>query len=118
MNFTLVTSLLIFIQGCSMSQHPVPKFALTHPQETSKYIYGVGISSNYLQAKARALNDISTQIKLEIRSISSINKSTSSHNTHVSENITLLTSRKVNNYTILHDKLVNKSYYILIRYEK
>lgn len=100
------------------TKQPTPSFAIEHPKETTTHIYGVGIANNYLQAKARALNDISTQIKIEVRSISSIERSSENKESKVSENITMLTSKKVSNYTILKEKLVNEKYYMLIRYNK
>lgn len=97
---------------------PIPSFAKKHPVSSSTIIYGVGVSSSYLNAKANALNDIATQLKLEVRSITSVNKSTKNEQSTISENITMLTNKKIQNYTIVEDKIANNKHYILIKYLK
>ena len=101
----------------SKEREPLPSYALVHPQITEAFIYGIGSGKNFLEAKSKALNDISTQLSSDVRSITSVHKNTATGTTS-DQQITLLTKRLITNYTILDESHVNGEVYLLIGYKR
>jgi hypothetical protein len=96
---------------------PLPGYVLEHPQTTNNMVYGVGNGKNFLEAKTKALNDIATQLASDVRSITSVHKNTSEGTTS-DQQITVLTKRLIENYTIVDESHVNGEVYLLITYAR
>jgi hypothetical protein len=96
---------------------PLPYYALEHPLMTNDIVYGVGNGKNFLEAKTKALNDIATQLASDVRSITSVHKNTNQGTTS-DQQITVLTKRLIENYTVLNESHVNGEVYLLINYKK
>lgn len=99
------------------SRDPLPSYALEHPLITESNVYGVGNGRNFLEAKTKALNDISTQLKSNVRSITSVHKSSNTDLTNTDQQITVLTKRQIQNYKIIDESHANDVTYILIEYK-
>lgn len=96
---------------------PLPHYAVEHPLMTNEIVYGVGNGKNFLEAKTKALNDIATQLVSDVRSITSVHKNTNLGTTS-DQQITVLTKRLIENYTVLNESHVNGEVYLLINYKK
>lgn len=96
---------------------PLPHYALEHPLMNKNIVYGVGSGKNFLEAKTKAINDIATQINSDVRSITSVHKNTNERTTS-DQQITVLTKRQINNYTIVDESRVNEEVYLLIEYKQ
>lgn len=96
---------------------PLPAYALQHPLMDNNVVYGVGNGKNFLEAKSKALNDIATQLASDVRSITSVHKNTNDGSTS-DQQITVLTKRLIENYTIVDETHVNEEVYLLINYKK
>jgi hypothetical protein len=96
---------------------PLPHYVLEHPLMNNNVVYGVGSGKNFLEAKTKALNDIATQINSDVRSITSVHKNTN-EGTASNQQITVLTKRQINNYTIVDESHINEEVYLLISYKK
>ncbi len=97
-------------------KEPPPQYALEHPMMTPTKVYGVGVGTNFLDAKTKALNDIATQLKSDVRSITSISKNNHLSQTQTDQQITVLTQRKIDNYTVIDESYRNDLVYILIEH--
>lgn len=100
------------------SPDPLPPYALEHPLINASSVYGVGSGKNYLEAKTKALNDIATQMQSEVRSLTSVHKNSDSGETQTDQQITLLTKRKIENFTVLDESHANGLTYLLIEYKR
>jgi len=115
--YILIISIILF-QGCATKViEPLPSFVLKHPQGTANIIYGVGVGSSYMEAKAKALNDISLSLKAEVRSITLLKKSSQLKNNQFSKHITILTKEDIRNYQIIKEIFIKNMFYLLIKYE-
>lgn len=99
------------------SPDPLPPYVMEHPQLTVSSVYGVGNGKNFLEAKTKALNDISTQLQSNVRSITSVHKSSDITSTQVDQQITVLTKRQIQNYKIIDESHANDVTYILVEYK-
>lgn len=97
-------------------QEPPPQYALEHPMMTSTKVYGVGAGKSFLEAKTKALNDIATQLKSDVRSITSVSKNTQASQTQTDQQITVLTQRKIDNFTVIDESYRNDLVYVLIEH--
>lgn len=99
------------------SPDPLPVYVLEHPQITASSVYGVGNGRNFLEAKTKALNDISTQLQSNVRSITSVHKSSNTDLTNTDQQITVLTKRQIQNYKIIDESHANDVTYLLVEYK-
>jgi len=99
------------------SSDPLPSYVLEHPVITESSIYGVGNGKNFLEAKSKALNDISTQLQSNVRSITSVQKNSAATTTQTDQQITVLTKRQVDNYSVIDESHANGVTYLLIEYK-
>lgn len=99
------------------SQDPLPAYVLEHPLMSDSNVYGVGNGRNFLEAKTKALNDISTQLQSNVRSITSVHKSSEIASTQVDQQITVLTKRQIQNYKIIDESHANDVTYMLVEYK-
>jgi len=97
---------------------PLPPYVLEHPMITERSVYGVGSGKSFLEAKSKALNDIATQLSSDVRSITSVHKSTDADSTQTDQQITVLTRRAIENYTLLDETHANDTVYLLIEYRR
>lgn len=120
-------ALLISVQGAyafwpfdwlSAKNDPLPAYAMEHPMMTEESVYGVGVGKSFLEAKTKALNDIATQLRSDVRSITSVEKNSGSDTTQTNQQITVLTQRAVDNYAIVDEAHANGQTYLLIRYKR
>lgn len=98
------------------SKEPPPQYVLEHPMMTPTKVYGVGVGTSFLDAKTKALNDIATQLKSDVRSITSVSKNNQLSQTQTDQQITVLTQRKIDNYTVIDESYRNDLVYILIEH--
>lgn len=96
---------------------PLPAYVMEHPLITESNVYGVGSGRNFLEAKSKALNDISTQLQSNVRSITSVHKSSEITSTQVDQHIMILTKRKIQNYKIIDESHANDVTYLLVEYK-
>lgn len=96
---------------------PLPSYVLQHPMMDEGSVYGVGSGKSFLEAKSKALNDIATQLRSDVRSITSVHKSSDSGTTS-DQQITVLTQRLIDNYTIVDETHANGEVYLLIRHAR
>lgn len=96
---------------------PLPPYALEHPVMDERFVYGVGNGKSFLEAKSKALNDIATQLRSDVRSITSVHKSSDSGTTS-DQQITVLTKRLIDNYTIRDETHANGEIYLLIEHRR
>lgn len=101
-----------------VSPDPLPPYVLEHPGMNDRCIYGVGSGKNFLEAKTKALNDIATQLRSDVRSITSVIKESRSDSTRTDQQITVLTQRRIDNYTIMDETHANGQTYLLIEYTR
>lgn len=99
------------------SHDPLPSYVLEHPAITESSVYGVGNGKNFLEAKSKALNDISTQLESNVRSITSVQKNSTVTMTQTNQQITVLTKRQIDNYSVIDESHVNGVTYLLIEYK-
>jgi hypothetical protein len=99
-------------------KEPPPSYLFEHPMMSESKVYGVGSGRSFLEAKSKALNDIATQLKSDVRSITSVHKSTATIQTQTDQQITVLTQRKINNYKVIDESYRNGLVYLLIEYER
>lgn len=99
------------------SPDPLPAYVLEHPLMSESSVYGVGNGRNFLEAKTKALNDISTQLQSNVRSITSVHKSSDMDSTNTDQQITVLTKRQIQNYKIMDESHANDVTYILVEYK-
>lgn len=99
-----------------VSKEPIPLYVVEHPRMEESKVYGVGSGKNFLEAKSRALNDIATQLKSDVRSITSVQKSSDIPHAQTDQQITVLTKRKINNYKVIDESYANKTVYVLVEY--
>lgn len=99
------------------SSDPLPSYVLEHPAITESSVYGVGSGRNFLEAKSKALNDISTQLQSNVRSITSVQKNSTVTGTQTDQQITVLTKRQIDNYTVIDESHANGVTYLLIEYK-
>ncbi|MDD2839197.1 MAG: hypothetical protein AB7U44_06080 [Sulfuricurvum sp.] len=95
-----------------------PPYALEHPMISDTSVFGVGNGKNYLEAKTKALNDIATQLQSDVRSLTSVHKNSESGENQTDQQITLLTKRKLDNFTVIDESHVGETTYLLIEYKK
>jgi len=100
------------------SSDPLPPYALQHPVMTEESVYGVGNGKTFLEAKSKALNDIATQLRSNVRSITSVNKSSDADVTRTDQQITVLTQRRIDNYTVLDESRIGENTYLLVEYKR
>ncbi len=98
----------------SDSQEQLPAYVMVHPEPTQSMLYGVGEGETFLDAKAKALNDIATQLRSEVRSVTAVEKG--AQGTSASQKITLVTERRIENYEIVRHERVAGRYYLLLEY--
>lgn len=96
---------------------PLPPYVLEHPGVSENAVYGVGSGKNFLEAKTRALNDIATQLRSDVRSITSVRKN-SAEESRADQQITVLTRRVIDNYTVLDETHAGGTVYLLIEYRR
>lgn len=96
---------------------PLPPYALEHPVMDERFVYGVGNGKSFLEAKSKALNDIATQLRSDVRSITSVHKNSDSGTTS-DQQITVLTKRLIDNYTIRDETHANGEIYLLIEHRR
>ncbi|MBN2870926.1 MAG: LPP20 family lipoprotein [Campylobacterales bacterium] len=96
---------------------PLPPYVLQHPMMDEGSVYGVGSGKSFLEAKSKALNDIATQLRSDVRSITSVHKNSDTGTTS-DQQITVLTQRLIDNYTIVDETHANGEVYLLIRHAR
>lgn len=100
------------------SPDPLPAYVLQHPSMDEVKVYGVGSGKNFLEAKSKALNDIATQLRSDVRSLTSVQKNSSAAETQTNQQITVLTSRKIDNFLVLDESHANGLTYLLLEYKR
>lgn len=100
------------------SKQPLPVYALEHPLMSEERVYGVGSGRSFLEAKSKALNDIATQLKSDVRSITSVHKNSAEPLTRTDQQITVLTKRKIENFLIVDESQANGLTYLLVEYKR
>lgn len=100
------------------SNDPLPSYAVQHPLMDETKVYGVGSGKNFLEAKSKALNDIATQLQSDVRSITSVHKSSSALSSQTDQQITVLTKRKIDNFSIVREDYANGLTYLLVEYKR
>lgn len=103
--------------GILFEKDTLPSYVLAHPLMNEDTVYGVGNGKSFLEAKSKALNDIATQLRSDVRSITSVRKN-SDDGTSSDQQITVLTQRMLGNYTILEESQANGEIYLLIQYKR
>lgn len=98
-------------------REPLPPYALEHPLMDEHAVYGVGNGRSFLEAKSKALNDIAIQLRSDVRSITSVHKSSEAGTTS-DQQITVLTNRLLENYTVIQEDHPNGEVYLLIEYKR
>ena len=101
-----------------VSRDPLPPYVLEHPQMNQTSVYGVGNGKSFLEAKSKALNDIATQLRSDVRSITSVHKRSDADATQTDQQITVLTKRTVENYEIMDESHANGEVYLLVEYRR
>ncbi|MDD2780075.1 LPP20 family lipoprotein [Sulfuricurvum sp.] len=97
---------------------PLPPYVQKHPMMDGSTVYGVGSGKSFLEAKSKALNDIATQLKSDVRSLTSVHKNSETAQTQTDQQITVLTQRKIDNYHIIDESHANGLTYLLIEYKR
>jgi len=100
------------------SPDPLPPYVLQHPMMDETKVYGVGNGKSFLEAKSKALNDIATQLKSDVRSLTSVQKNTNTAETQTDQQITVLTNRKIDNFLLLDESHANGMTYLLFEYKR
>jgi hypothetical protein len=97
---------------------PIPPYVLQHPLMDETKVYGVGSGKNFLEAKSKALNDIATQLQSDVRSITSVHKNSSELLSQTDQQITVLTKRKIDNFSVVREDCANGLTYLLVEYKR
>ena len=97
---------------------PLPAYVQEHPMMSDSTVYGVGSGKSFLEAKSKALNDIATQLKSDVRSLTSVHKNSETAQTQTDQQITVLTQRKIENYLVIDESHANGLTYLLIEYKR
>lgn len=100
------------------AKDPLPAYVNAHPQISDNTVYGVGSGKSFLEAKSKALNDIAIQLRSDVRSITSVHKSSDTAESQTDQQITVLTKRQIENYTIVDESHANGETYLLIEYKR
>lgn len=107
---------LFFIAGCSSAPEPLPDWVKQQPSEPG-YWYGVGIAGSREDARVQAIQEISSQISVEISA--SLSRIMTEHNFNVNEYTKSVSAIRVQN--VLPDiELIDShnnedQFYILMR---